>query len=83
MEKVIEKGKVYKGRYFVSLEVMALVDAYDDDDFVKVIDLRDGETRYVYAHQLEEMQEEYADEYLFCEMTMKYPDWEEKHESGR
>lgn len=76
MEKVIQKGKVYKGRYFSSLVCMALENAHDWDDFILVKDLENGNESYAYAHQLELMQEDYAREYTQSEMKWKYPDWQ-------
>ena len=75
MNKVIENGKVYGGRYFLSVAYMALEDAYDDNDFIHVIDLETGKESYIYAHQLELMQEEYASEYTQSEMIWEYPNW--------
>lgn len=75
MGKVIEKGKVYGGKYFLSVVCMALEDAYNADDFIQVIDLESGKDSYIYAHQLELMQEEYAREYTQSEMIWEYPNW--------
>ena len=75
MEKVIEKGKVYGGRYFLSVAYMALEDAYDADDFIRIIDLETGKESSIYAHQLELMQEDYAREYTQSEMLWEYSNW--------
>ena len=77
MKKVIEKGKVYKGRYFSSLACMALEDSHDEDDFILITDLETGKESNIYAHQLELMQEDYAREYIQSEMIWKYPNWNE------
>ena len=60
----IQKGKVYKSKYFGGQVVYALENCFSDDALVYVYSFNKLENIFFVANQLEEVQEELAEEYL-------------------